>query len=425
MKSFSASPEIKPSAHSSEPTPNSFEGAHPTCRSEARTSLKSPTTSKRRVLLYGFVLACWLVLLGMGYVGYLHTVVPLRQQVLAQEVRSLELALDSIIRERCLVVDAVAGNLEMDAFLKQKAMPTMVKRIRSTFPDLTSVQILDQQGTIVAMAGDVTLSDGALPSIAKIDWPADSGGLPGGWRFSDDPSANRWHLTCRHSTSRVGVWFVRVTFSREPLEGAGIRAGLTEARSFLMTRYTGEHRSDDYGVEAGSASAPVWLSGWSRLTTGRAETPLRAGGWLVGLTDAPHTGSMYLYPAAVAGLFFLCMVVSLVAVGHPAAPKHRSGADEGRQEPPSTAGYVAVVHERIEQPPDTSARDTVIPETASGQEQEPAQEAIVALAAPPEKVPEFLDVMWVEPADASQEESDADEHGRGSRLTHSFTAAGA
>jgi|GEM_PF-1229820 len=425
MKSFSASPEIKPSVQSSEPTPNSFEGTHPTCRSEAGPSLKSPTTSKRRVLLYGCVLACWLVLLGIGYVGYLHMVVPLRQQVLAQEVRSLELALDSVIRERCLLVDAVTGNLEMDAFLKQKAMPTMVKRIRSTFPDLTTVQILDQQGTIVAMAGDVSLADGALPSIAKIDWPTDSGGLPGGWRFSDEPSANRWHLTCRHSTSRVGVWFVRATFSREPLQGAGIRAGLTEARPFLMTRYSREHRSDDYGVEAGSAGAPVWLSGWSRLTTGRAETPLRAGGWVVGLIDAPHTGSMYLYPAAVAGLFFLCVVVSLVAVGHSAAPKHQGGAGEGRQEPPSAAGYVAVVDERIEQHPDTSAPNTVIPETASGQEQEPDQEEIVALAAPPEEVPEFLDVMWVEPADALEEDTDADDRCSGSRSTPSFTVAGA
>ncbi|MCA1959840.1 MAG: hypothetical protein LDL33_03510 [Desulfomonile sp.] len=386
-------------------------------RGERGAALTTRLRIKTRLFIYGVVLAGWGALLAIGYVGYLHTIVHFRQQILAQEVRSLELALDSVIRERCLVVDAVVGGLEMDAFLKQNAMPNMIKRIRSAFPDFATVQVLDQQGTIVAMAGDVSLPDGTLPSIAKIEWPTDAGGLPGGWRFSDEPAANRWHLTCRHSTSRVGVWFVRATFSREPLQGAVIRAGLTDARSFAVTRFTGAHRPDDYGVEAGSASAPVWTSGWTWLAKGRAETPLRAGGWLVGLDDTSHAMSMYLYPAGAAGLLVLWMVISFVAVGRSAAADHHAASGGDRREPPSAAGYVAVIEDRIEDRRDTAATE-ITPLL------EPAEDQIVALAAPPEEIPEFLDVMWDEPAVEPESKAGADHSRRGSSTATSSTAAG-
>lgn len=390
-------------------------------------SRKSRRKSGRRLFLFGMIVASWLILLGIGYVGYLHTAAPLKQQVLAQEVRSLELALDSVIRERCLVVDAIAGNLEMETFLRQGAMPNLVKRIKSMFPDFVSVQILDQQGTIVAMAGDVAFADGGLPSTVKIDWPPDAAGLPAGWRFSDDPSENRWHLACKHSGSRFGVWFVRATFSREPLQGAAQRAGLEEVRPFALTRFAAGNHPSDYFVEARTGGSPVWFSEWRWMAAVRAETLLRSGGWLVTLDDAPTIVSLYLYPAAAAGVLFVCMLGSLAVLGRTAPSNDGGKPGESSSEPPSAAGYAAVVAEM-------DAAASVGPETPDGEDAEtvslPTSSETVVVAsgelseAFPE-IPEFLEVTWDEGGDPVEEKSPSDFRGRGGFSTTPFTAAGA
>lgn len=389
----------------------------------AGASRKTHRSLARRLCLFGVVAGSWLILLGMAYVGYLYMTVPLQRQVLAHEVRSLELALDAVIRERCLVVDAIVGNLEMDTFLRQGAMPNMVKRIRSTFPEFVTLQVLDQEGTILAMAGDVSIPGGVLPSTVKIEWPADSGGLPAGWRFSDEPSENRWLLTCKHSGSRAGVWFVRATFSREPLLAATARAGLDEGRPFGLTRFAGTYRSCDFGVEANSGGSPVWFSGGRWIAVSRAETPLRAGGWLVSVDGAPSTASLFLYPAVVAGVFFLCVLGSLVVMNRPAPSDDGHKPRENSSEPPPVAAYAAVVVEHAAPALGTTAGTAGDTELAAPAE--PHEEQIVAMSAQDDELPEFIEVTWVEPAHAAEQELPSDAHSTKRFPSIRFTSAGA
>lgn len=371
---------------------------------EAAAARKPRRAGLSAATLYGFLFGGWLALLGVGLLGYFHTVLPLKKETLAQQVRSIALALDTAIRERCLVVDAVAGNLEIEAFLKQGAMPNMVNRIRSTFPDFLTVQLVDQTGTIVGAAGEVSSPDGTIPSTVTIDWAPDSSGLPGGWRFGDDPSTNQWHLTCKHSGSRAGVWFVRATFSRAVLQNAAARAGLSGTTPFSMTRFAGAYRPGDYGVEAGSSSLPVWFPGSRWTSATRAETPLAAGGWVVGLNDRGHNRRLLLYPAVVVGAMVLCMVGSLVAVTRFARRDDGADHQESRSEPPSAAGYAAVVEDdgmsgRGEDAPGLTKADI---RSAA----DPADEEIVAMAVPDE-IPEFLEVSWDEPVEQELDSHDA------------------
>lgn len=204
--------------------------------------------------------------------------VPVENELVAQDVKFITDRIDSLIKLRSFLVISAAGKGNLETFLEKGGLEKLSASIRESFPDFLSLEVVNDRGEVLGMIGDLNLQPlntktrgGTFIQLSTAINFYNS-------VFSDDPAAKSFMITCRHFAADRGIWYSRCRFARDEIEallssfknekvslvpiwGGGINPGMLEN----FTNHTQE---------------PV-LNGtpWSSVEKG--EMLLQSPGWMV------------------------------------------------------------------------------------------------------------------------------------------------
>jgi hypothetical protein len=296
-------------------------------------------SSLRAGVFYGKGIRAWglvgvivcLVVLILGFVEYYSAVVPLETKVLSREVRGLAEEIDSMVKLKTAVITTAAGVVEVDTLVENGRLEAYLRTLRERLPDFLSMEIINDRGEVVAMIGELPLSQaisaGPVRASKFVRVGSDINYNEG--IFVDEPANGFFSITCRHIAPQQGQWFSKSRFSRDSIERA--LSSVPDRRAALIpvagiSKTTRQSKELDFITTSGT-----WWSG-----PNRAEALLASPGWIVRLETA-STGSFMrspcvLFPSMLllfAGISYLAHM--FFAAKTDAAPQ----ADVAPPQPPS------------------------------------------------------------------------------------------
>ena len=174
----------------------------------------------------------------LGFADYSQVVGPLREKSFVAEATGLAADLDAIVRMRAVVIDQAARDQEMTSLLQSATLDKLRNALRALLPDFVSIDVIDRDGAIVAMAGELPTSGAGLPVYVDTEkfMQLDPTGHTLGWVFHDDAAGDCFYLSSRRTGKETKRWFLRARFSRRA-DQRGSRTG------FSGTIYQGYARS--------------------------------------------------------------------------------------------------------------------------------------------------------------------------------------
>lgn len=242
----------------------------------------------------------WLPALILGFAGYFGLVAPLEERILAGYALGMAKDLEATVTTRSVTLDTVTRRMEMADFLQPGVLGKLLKDIQRHFPDFRSLEIIDANGVIAAMVGELPLSAEGLasnPDTGRLT-AAGRGGRETGWIFRDDPAGDSYFITCKRTSQDGKRWFVRARFSRHPIHAAKAHASRDpDLRADLVPlkeTATGNSRHSTApsrigpppGVRSDTRQVQTSWSWWTGPS--KAETKLPAQGWLVSVNIDPR-----------------------------------------------------------------------------------------------------------------------------------------
>ncbi|MBI5249684.1 MAG: hypothetical protein HY912_09330, partial [Desulfomonile tiedjei] len=241
----------------------------------SRTSVKEQTGSGiswGKTILAAIVAAClaWLV---AGVTLHLGSVEPAQRLSISEQAKSLAKELDAALKIRAAVVMSVVYNRSLEKLLASTGLDNFANFIHGQLSDFLSLEMLNDNGEVVAMIGELPLSQADLSSkdagenVFRKDPRAFVTGI-----FRDDPVNGCFFLTCRHRNGDGTYWYTRTRFTRRVIEGL---LNEFQGRASLVSISGGKH---DLEVVYGHPTR-TYGSSWSGLQS--VEATLESPGWLV------------------------------------------------------------------------------------------------------------------------------------------------
>jgi hypothetical protein len=242
-----------------------------------RPSLKEEPgrNSWSKVVLVALFAACLSWLAASAFI-YLGSVAPAQRSVLSEEAKSLAKELDSQLKTRTAVITSLVHNRSLEKLLAATGVEHFSNAIHDQFSDFLSLEVLNANGEVLAMIGELGLSQADLsPKDAgenafQSDQRFSSTGI-----FKDDPLNSSFFLTCRHGNGDGTYWYSRTRFTRKSIETL---LGEVQNRAALVRISGGKH---DLEVVYGHPTR-TYGSWWSGPEY--AEATLEYPGWLIKMT---------------------------------------------------------------------------------------------------------------------------------------------
>jgi hypothetical protein len=164
---------------------------------------------------------------------YLGSVAPIKRLMLSEQAKSLAKEMDSQLKTRTAVITSLVHDWSLEKLLATSGVEKFSNAIQGQFSDYLSLEVLNANGEVLAMLGELSLSQTDLS-------PKDSG--ENAFRsyqkssftgvFRDDPLNGCFFLTCRHRNGDGTYWYSRTRFARTTIEGLlsefGGRAALVQ-----------------------------------------------------------------------------------------------------------------------------------------------------------------------------------------------------
>ncbi len=258
----------------------------------------------RKIVLTAVIAAtlAWLV---AGVTTNLGSVAPAQRTILSDKAQSLAKELDAALKIRTAVITSAAYNRTLEKLLASSGLEQFSNCIRGQFTDFLSLEVLNDNGELVAMIGDLLLSQADLApkdageNVFRNDPKAFFTGV-----FRDDIANGCFFLTCRHKNGDGTYWYSRTRFTRRVIEGI---LSEFQDRATLVSIAGGKNDLEAvYGHP--TRAYGNWWSGLKYV-----EASLESPGWLVKLAPKEN-GSLFrrasiIIPAmalvlAVIGCFF-------------------------------------------------------------------------------------------------------------------------
>ena len=187
---------------------------------EERPSFRWPdltSTKLRSPVIIWIVVACLPgLLLGLG--AFLSAVGPLEKKLLDLEALGLARDIDSVVQVRIAAVKIAAAGIEIDDLSAAGALDNLLTSFRSAFSDFLSLEVLDEHGEVLAMVGELPLSQARRFSGTKQSAVTGNAKLGDSGVFLDDPKANCFFITAQHESQDGTQWFSRTRYGRDPIE---------------------------------------------------------------------------------------------------------------------------------------------------------------------------------------------------------------
>jgi hypothetical protein len=337
--------------------------------------------------------------------GYLFLVAPLQQQVLVEQVRGAARSIDSIVKSRSAAIATVGRSLDLGNLMSETGGNQALSALQDQFPDFLSLEVLNEDGALLAMFGDLSLTEAGRKGRSRDLSASDS--ARGSFKnlFQDYPQEDCFLITTKQTATDGSIWFTRARFSRDSIKkalapfDANGTAELQAASTSVLEQATAGEPSQPQPVT-------VFSNWWSRET--KAEAGLLTPGWVI-IVKANSAGALlsrYLVIAlgTLALLALGHMLVHLGSSANHAAVRFAAAKNAGWK--PSA----------LVQSPDETSQSGLEPKITDMQSQEAHTEsesevvddsntalgATLELESPvleedSETIPEFLEVAWVEP----------------------------
>lgn len=239
------------------------------------------------------------LLLGLG--AFLSAVGPLEKRLLDLEASGLARDIDSVVKVRIAAVKIAATGIEIDDLSEAVALDNLLTSFRSAFRDFLSLEVLNEHGEVLAMVGELPLSEARRFSGTERPAKAGKAKLVDSDAFLDDPKANCFFITAQHESEDGTRWFSRTRYTRDPIEKILSREG---------NQWTaGLQRIPDSDGEAANRKLPSggFTANWLG-NTDMAEARLSTAGWIVTLDKASKQTLLSKVP------FTLVVLIALGAV---------------------------------------------------------------------------------------------------------------
>jgi len=217
-----------------------------------------------------------------GLILYLGEVAPLQQSLLEEKARSVAHQVDSLIQIRASSLWAVTAHLDIENLRADGNIAQSLTALRQRHADFRSLEVLDDKGEILAMLGEIPLSQagrrGALEDVTGL---TSSQSRLREW-FSDDPASDCLYVTTKHAGANGKMWFARARFSRNQLElslASANQHGTAQLRptsSSVATLPQAAAPSEPSASESGPTGA-----GKAKAARPIVEVPLLYPGWTV------------------------------------------------------------------------------------------------------------------------------------------------
>ena len=396
-----------------------------------------------RPALIWLLVACVPGLL-VGVASHLFSVEPLEKRLLQVEALQTAKQLEAVVKMRAAAIQIAASTRSSSSLVDTKGLDRLLAALRGSFPDFLSMEILDEHGDILAMVGELPLSE-ATKSVGKSKTPK-VGTMSYRDRdlFRDSPESDSFVLTVKHKGQEGKVWFTRTRFAREPIKLA-LSMAREKATAALMPLPDGE-------ADGFSTPATSWWAGPSATTV-----KLGIPGWAIRVKSRAARSMFPLAAAIAAGL--IAAIIGLAFVYRRVSSPSALSSHAAIQTSESMSGKQATSVDAEEaqssesedvwtprnvplgfgEPPEAEIVETYSPEigesigdtdpegktaelhTGSAMPAEPVEQRAIA----GEDIPEILDVVWLEsdtpcspefqpgePQTAESMEAPWDSHGR-------------
>lgn len=311
-------------------------------------------------LVLAAVVAASLAWLVAGLAIHLNSVAPAHRLVLSEHARTVAKELDSAVKMRSAVIMSALYNRQLENVLASSGLENLVNSIRSQFPDFLSLEVLNVNGEVLAMVGELPLSQANLApkdageNLFRIDPRASNTGV-----FRDDPTSGCFFLTSRHKDSDGTYWYTRTRFARRAIEGL---LSEFQGRATLVSIAGGKQDLEQvYGYPA-----RIYGNWWSGPQS--AEVTLETPGWLVKVASAA-SGSLLRRTSIIFPLVIL-VLAALAWLFRPRIPRQESF--DGSSRGACVTETRSAVHEALT----TSARSKEAPIEENIREYQPAERTI-------------------------------------------------
>ncbi|MBI4963850.1 MAG: hypothetical protein HY913_11290 [Desulfomonile tiedjei] len=244
-----------------------------------------------RPLIIWLIAACLFVLLA-GVVGYFSLVAQLKKQVWEEQARGIAQAVDAIVKARSASVATAARVLDLDNLVSENGGSQLPGVLKDQFPDFLSLEVMDQGNQILAMFGDLSLSDAGRKTRVEDTASPVSGQDSFKEVFQDHPQGDCFFVTTRQTAADGTTWFTRTRFARKPIETA-----LASVNA---------NRIAELQSVANCAPAAKGFTGWW-ASEAKAEVQLVSPGWMIVLKAKPAGSPLSRHLAAVLGAILFAL----------------------------------------------------------------------------------------------------------------------
>jgi len=246
-----------------------------------------------------------LSILLISLAAHVAVVIPLEKRALGEQVRRFALETDAVLSERSSTVEMAVANLRREKATVTPDVNGLVRVLQSVWPDFLSLEVIDSQGELIAMVGDLYLSDAGRP--IHLDKPIHQALATQQYHgiFRDDPERGFFSVTVKQTASDGGPWFARARFSREPLKKLLVSSGAGGNAELLSI----SGRSSSWPKDASETVRTH--QNWLGAPVG-AEALLRTPNWMLRV-ERGSRGSWFLIVSGFVGaaVFLVCALARI------------------------------------------------------------------------------------------------------------------
>jgi len=245
----------------------------------------------------------------LGLVAFLSSVGPLEKRVFELEAHGLARDIDSVVNVRVAAIRIAMGEIGHDELSEAGELDTLLSSFRRTFRDFLSLEVLDKRGEVMAMAGELPLSQARRFSRTDESTKSGKTALSRSEEFQDNPKAKDFIITVKHTAKDGAVWYSRTRFSRDSIERI-----LSSGHGQWQSRLVKDSGEEANAGTRGTITARSFGDWWGGLDT--AEASLQTPGWIVKLDRPSKRVLLSKGPIIFVALFLLVAVLACLYRRH-------------------------------------------------------------------------------------------------------------
>jgi hypothetical protein len=255
--------------------------------------------------------ACLFLLIGV--VGYFGLMIPMEKRQITKQVQRLVREIGAVIEARSVVMGAATNTLRKSDLLSMTSSEHIYNTLRSRFSDFRRLDVIDGNGEILGMVGDLPVSKTGLEMRTQVSSFSSLKSRMTGDKalFRDDQKSGCFFITRKFIHEKHGDMFIRAKFIRRPISSILASVSQNSSRKAYLDRVSGGQSVIARDKGTGKEVPQVRIDGSWWTGPIAAEIVFLRKGWAVSLKGRP--GAAHYIPIALA-------CVSLIALGLLVAP---------------------------------------------------------------------------------------------------------